>query len=290
MNAGKSSDGIEANDFSNQEFPSEVIKEILNKVTDINQEGTAYTLITENSATSTSLTRQERLVSVFERGVLNANWLKEDLDKISLSHKVHTGTPVDEVHKNRRGDVFFNIVGRTSSAYAGTQFFGEPEVELPDQNEISHVLGDFSGPANKIAIIFDLNQYHPTYKEDERDTKSDNFISENRKPKSRTYTNQHFSKILDKEGFPKAGYDYGHLLAHRIPPRFFKGVIIADLDGKLENTINELLKVMKESPSGLLPIYDDKGNLLWPKKIAHEEIVEVSKKENVQDASVELTG
>ena len=65
----------------------------------------------------------------------------------------------------------------------------------------------------------------------------------------------------------------------RIPPRFFKGVVLnlsevneADRALVINQIVGTILKAGKDHPDRLLPIYDIKGNLLWPELVSYSKI------------------
>lgn len=66
------------------------------------------------------------------------------------------------------------------------------------------------------------------------------------------------------------------MVFNRVAPRLFKGVIISCKDTKeREKLKSDIVEIMKKKGKDLLPIYDEKGNLLWPQEIYHEDIVKM---------------
>lgn len=80
----------------------------------------------------------------------------------------------------------------------------------------------------------------------------------------------------------------GFVAGRRIAPREFKGIVVntehlEDLEAELKNIIETMFKTSEtKGKELLLPIYDLNGNMLWPKKMSHEEIVQIKEKEVAQ--------
>lgn len=89
--------------------------------------------------------------------------------------------------------------------------------------------------------------------------------------------------LIDEEGRPKAHTEYGFELANRVPPRYFTGII--DDYGPAENIAN-LLKEKKN----FIPIYNKRGDLLWPKKMSYEEVKKfVAKRDKKKEENEKTT-
>lgn len=115
------------------------------------------------------------------------------------------------------------------------------------------------------------------------------FINED--PKKRKYGR--FRGSLDfftKEGETQAGEIEGFRTPLRISPRKFEGIAIdkkylseiklntQENQIDLEENIIRMLTRSMESNNVFVPIYDYEGNLLWPRKLSHEEIVQMNEK------------
>ncbi len=78
---------------------------------------------------------------------------------------------------------------------------------------------------------------------------------------------------------PKETFARGYMLAGRIPPRFFTGVVIGGRDiyyGKIEigmllDNARKVAKIM-EKVGVVLPVYSIRGDLLWPEFKDYEDI------------------
>lgn len=151
--------------------------------------------------------------------------------------------------------------------------------------------GDFSNLWTKdgLAVIFDLDKYSL----DQKDRRYEEAY--NMPGKRLTYT---------AIGAPHAEYgnqinpNYGFKAYYRVPPRFFTGLVSIfpkwnipeDMDDQkdyleslhLQAIISSELEVWKDKTDLLLPIYDDKGSLLWPKKMSYEEVKQFVKDRDEQ--------
>lgn len=80
--------------------------------------------------------------------------------------------------------------------------------------------------------------------------------------------------LIDKEGKPLSTTEYGFELFARVAPRYFRGLVLGNRykDSDLKKIISQMEQVYQGRKNLLLPIYDDNGNLLWPKKMSREEV------------------
>ena len=60
----------------------------------------------------------------------------------------------------------------------------------------------------------------------------------------------------------------------RIAPREFVGIMVIQPKRK-----REVIRAIKTTRAAL-PVYDDKGNLIWPRRMTHQEIVRMMGKKN----------
>lgn len=95
------------------------------------------------------------------------------------------------------------------------------------------------------------------------------------------------AKLEEAEGFGdifrNPDTDDGFVVGKRIAPRKFRGIIYRASDRKSfeENNSKDTENVLRiietlasnDNKAGLIPIYDQWGNLWWPKRISHEEII-----------------
>lgn len=82
--------------------------------------------------------------------------------------------------------------------------------------------------------------------------------------------------------------EYGFIGPVRIPPKLFEGIVFSVVEwegntatyskdrkkwqNRAKALANAQMKIDKEKPENLVPIYDIQGNLYWPKKMTYEEV------------------
>lgn len=71
-------------------------------------------------------------------------------------------------------------------------------------------------------------------------------------------------------------------ITHRVSPRHFRGIVLGRgsfSDEELAARISRLTNTMRvteiNTPERLMPVYDEHGNLLWPKQMKYEEILKI---------------
>jgi hypothetical protein len=187
---------------------------------------------------------------------------------------VRTKDPEEKKKKERH--VFFNIVGEFHNEDMGRRFdvVNEAQREWLDSMTIkdSYWFKDKQShePNNAVAIIFDKKGL-PYFSDD------------------------------PKGGVPRS--EHGFAGPVRVAPRKFTGVVVQCTDTvktknqygdetetrvlstdpeKWQRSANDLaetlLKTNEMSPDRLIPIYDVYGNMLWPKKMSHEEVQKMLQK------------
>ncbi|MFA6973134.1 MAG: hypothetical protein WC238_00145 [Parcubacteria group bacterium] len=282
-----------------QELSPEVIEMIMGKVQDINEIGTAYSVVTSGRDTTKNILKD---------GFLGNNWTS---NKESWAKKIR---------KEKKGVVFFNIVGTERDR---TDF---KKNSLNEYNAIAKSYY-FKQKGREIAIIFDLKPFRPAsphkYKYADREKQEgrtfryardydmnyeiEDHITPSRETAKQFYEGELYDEyggvdnmkhngLLEKEHkfsedewalwIPKVDTERGFTLSYRIPPRLFKGIVFQpDTDYlKIEKLTPERMSeetknialIMKEACGEktelYLPIYDKTGNLLWPKQMSYEEV------------------
>ncbi len=248
------------------EIRPEIVERILEKVQDINQPGTAFTVIGAGSKDELKYFKY-----VLEEGVLGNSF---------------------------RG-LFFNVVGKMRGLSGGMEIkrsywfqkeaSGERRVgiifSLDNLKEIPPIRDDSEQPEGT---------YHPyvfNIGSDERKSFGIGKDSAELDPE-KIKKNPRFEEMVkwgmvDKDGrfiphdddgyrMPSAGFDRVELKGIVIKPEtiYFNDIrtekTIIDV---LREVINELIKNYDERSSKLLlPIYDTNGNLLWPKQMSYQEV------------------
>lgn len=240
-----------------QELSPEQIEKIMAKVEDINASGNAF-----------SVALLSKLRGILSDGLLGHSYFWPESKGQRVGAMVNKKTWAKNTRVNKNALVHFNITDR---------MLDEKNSKFPIAN--STWMRDDED--DKIAVLFDLSKY-----------KEDAPIADATKDKlgNRTYRiHKHYAdeKLADSM--------YGFTLSHRVPPRFFKGIVIKLVTGeKYKNEYgalrgvecrnpaqyreqaNKIGKIMQETYQDendfLLPIYTKYGGLLWPKYMKHEEV------------------
>lgn len=277
--------------IDSKELSPEIIKEIMEKVQDIDEKETGYVCINIDSH---EFPDSKKIEDILKNGLLGTNRKRRGDD--GSYFPINKENWAEGVRKDKSALVQFNIVGRTNDIKEmkkramenqgkeewrltgivwGRSFnikdsaVAEKIIKSPEINICYYSLHYKVG--NKIFIIFDTSNF--------KDGKSSEDIS--------------FSDIEEKSKiYTKFGdtTEMGYGLSFRVAPRFFKGIVLKTpftkggdfripLTSELLDTDTE--KAFKEADSILeifhklnyyLPIYDSMGNLLWPKQISYEEV------------------
>jgi hypothetical protein len=209
---------------------------------------------------------------------------KPKRDQIIDQYKAHLSS--------NEGDllVHFNIVGRMRWPHFSRE---------PVGHNIFKDSAFLGGEGTSIALVFDLSAFiekNPeddlekwTYKSNDPETLKI-FNQTKRKVKALQIGDyelrnkiQSPQKNFDENGFPRSESQWGFVLAPRIPKRLLRGIIFSSKEGEEAETVDLLSKTMmkasEEYGTPILPIYDVKGNIWWPKKIDYRDI-----KKSLQDA------
>lgn len=280
------------------ELSPEVIEKIIAKVQDINEYGTAYSSIS-NAYTNDP----EILESILKNGLLGRT---ADRDS-GLS--IYSNMPPEKwyarnVKRNQHGQTYFNIVGRTD--FKGDE---DPIPNTPEMNYCS------MSRTRAINFIFDLSYFHEAdlnfYRKllkGEIDTQEE-LVKKHRyycadliQPGANDMTKRQFEESLKKlinlyyEKDPgkaekvediKSPPVLGFVTKTRIPPKFFRGIIIGHASEslykneeeiateekrRLNLAITSMKKTYKDKLNLFIPIYSVNGDLLWPKQMSYEEV------------------
>ncbi|MBI2056316.1 MAG: hypothetical protein HYT37_02960 [Candidatus Sungbacteria bacterium] len=260
-----------------KELSPEVIEKIMEKVQDINKKGTAYHVLGAYGERGNSL---GKLPKVLHEGILGTG--------------LHSGPwkePWAEATRKREGGLWlcFNIVGRANSFK-----------RTSDQNPIE-IKKSYWWLSGSIGIIFDPSSFKEI-SPDERNKENKNvksfwnagegmqeiwkkYFKGLRPGDPRILEHPEFERlkqhnIIDENGFPKADTEHGFEIFSRVSPRFFKGIVVArdfggvkslGLHGNSVEFEKEIIEIMQEEKV-LLPVYDENGNLLWPKPMWYEQV------------------
>jgi len=215
----------------------EIVQKIMDKVIDLNSKEDEYAFSGLRNPKGKEYT--ELVGSVLRHGLLAS------FPRDSKSAEIFTAK--EWAQKIKKADtvphVYFHI--RNSQWYGG----GERTDRLKDY------LGGFP------KFIFDLEDY----KESMVFAGHQMLHSEKKLAKEnlRSYT---------PAGWPVA--DHGFRTPFNIPAKHFKGIILQkDTPRKtVTETARLMAEVYRNSPDRMMPIYDEEGNILWPKKMTKEEV------------------
>lgn len=259
------------------ELGPEVIETVMGKIEDIRVPGTAFHVLNANRYQKNK--KEETLGHMLRDGILGLTRERVSEEQRAAGEKrppSHTqrGAYIEDLKSGKLPTVFFDIVGRNT-----------------DQD--GFWLGHASG---KIAIIFDLSHFVDGIGQQQdferqldtlRENRSTNpwkdYLKEHVKigkyfPTDGTFPNKPFG--WTKDGKSIGQIDMGHQLFGRVSPRHFKGIILeppsdtAVQDEMIRKIVEIQLNVYKLQPEKLLPIYNRAGDLLWPKQLRHEKIIE----------------
>ncbi|OGZ84814.1 MAG: hypothetical protein A2599_00585 [Candidatus Staskawiczbacteria bacterium RIFOXYD1_FULL_39_28] len=216
-----------------QKEPAETTDLVMEKLEDINRKGLAYSVVSRES----------------EHSHDNLKW--------ALSNGL----------ANNEG-VYFNITGRAQDMKSG-------------RSEMSRSYW-FRSTEDAVAIIFDLNnceeinlgsleiteknrEYTPQF---HQFRKIENYLKNGVIPADDPHFEE-FRKtnLISETGRPNPDSEFGFKSTiQKLEQSEFKGVVV-----KGSINLNAIIAQMEKS-NCLLPVYDENGNLLWPKQMSHEEV------------------
>ena len=247
-----------------EELSSEEIEKVLEKVQDINQEGTATHGLGYSDTKGDLGNREERfarnlavLEVVLHTGLIarapinfDARKLEGTLELRKLKAKEELLT-ARNLKPERRKEMWKSTVG---------VFF---HIKHPDRDE-----WNFSHPDN-VTIIFDYEKL------------------------KKKLTGRRAATYSSKTPLQEAGEG---AVKNRIAPRFFRGIVLTTHGAKIrrdgekfvwdefpklnqeiiEKRIDEIVdaskKTFREKHNLYIPIYDNDGNLYWPKQMSYEDV------------------
>ncbi|MBI2356402.1 MAG: hypothetical protein HYV13_04330 [Candidatus Doudnabacteria bacterium] len=249
------------------ELSPEEESQIMKKVQDINTPGMAVHAIlplldSRHFGRDNLKSRMIALDKILRAGLLGENILNASHTKNEEEWKI-------DVRKRKPVAVFFNIIGRDIST-------------IDQRGTWMNRFDDLYDTKNPLGIIFDLK----TFKEDS----SSDYLSSNRLQRGYKYKNRHFG-AHGRYGSHTYDPAYGFALTFRVPPRMFKGVVFRldensnkgpGLESNLDRAkeIAQLMLTSSNDRATLLPVYDIKGNLWWPRQLTYEEVKKLVAEKN----------
>lgn len=263
-----------------QELSPEVIEEVMEKVQDINEAGTAYTVL----GAFPQKYSLGILPKVLHEGVLGTSSMQGPWKEKWA-----------EAARGRKNMCLcFNIVGRS----VGFK-------KVSDDVENLEIKKSYRWQADSVGVIFDLAPFHEEAPHERGRAGKRNIKSfwndwnegdgmgeiwkkyfnglEPGDPKILEHPDferlrQH--NIVDGKGMPISSTEFGFVLFPRVAPRHFKGLVLGRKLGGIKNYgghglvleyPKEITSIMQEEDV-LLPVYDENGNLLWPKPMWYKDV------------------
>ena len=277
-----------------RELSPEIMEKIMEKVSDINESGTAYTVITTNSPEKYN----DRILSIFKNGVLGGQpgMPRKKSEWTRLLQRKGKGP--------KAAPVFFNIIGRSRNTAPNSG----GELERFNSGRL-----EYEG----VAIIFDINKFievglplsrdygkgedrlNPkdtvgyeavlepyTYwapRPDDADSidrffKKNGIVSAEQLRKAWNPGSEELKAVskelpylVSPDGLIQPDSEYGFVLAYRINPGLFRGIVLPNKEDP--EAFKEIMReVGKNGTEFLIPIYNRQGDLLWPTKMSYEDV------------------
>lgn len=264
------------------ELTPEVEEKIMDKVIDIDEYGTAFSSLSFQSSPELSEITT-RLQDTLRYGFLGTSG---EGNETTLSNEARLTKWQQDMRTWNipESQVWFNIVGRMSG--------------IKGQNQI-----DKSGmiSINGIAMVFDISSFKELPAGKIRDIHQpgrpkEHIVGTFSADTDRTVMHA-ISEAISRGGkyrkFSHQVPEYkGFHTPFRIAPRLFQGLVL-DTSNPYSNNLAVYLKTMLDvycdKPEMLLPLYDENGNLLWPRQMSYEEVKKfVARRKASQD--VPLSG
>ncbi|OHB20771.1 MAG: hypothetical protein A2939_02395 [Parcubacteria group bacterium RIFCSPLOWO2_01_FULL_48_18] len=194
------------------------------------------------------------------------------------------------MRKHKRGAVYFNIVGRASS---NDWRFEEGTTQI-DWSGYSGGHDTSGKRVETITLIFDLSPFkekEPRRAYAEVSERSKEYRIDDPQAaaawqglqKGRE-TTEELKEIglMNEKSELLADTEYGFVLSYRVAPRLFGGIVVRPSSEDPEVVVKRvheiaslMLEAYRDKKAPLVPIYDSKGNLLWPKSLAYKDVKEL---------------
>ncbi len=290
------------------ELSQEIIEKIMAKVQDINEYGTAFSVVSSEYPTPKIETGESKLESIFKYGLLGVSPDQPGVNRAGFSNKTDKHAYVEQIKEKNAPEVFFSIVGRVKENYSGS---------------VASYGYYFRNHGDNVAVMFDLRHYKeaPVSEDDKLDR---NTFWPHQNTNTEFTSERMKSFFTNSRGEIVSAVEYGFRLSSRVPPRNFNGAIFQmrgvlsedaltekirvkieensypgqnldylkdesfwrtvesviyedekrpeELTGRAKKIATEMMVADKEKLDLLVPIYDIHGNLWWPKQMSYEEV------------------
>lgn len=250
------------------ELTPEIEHTVMVKVKDINEFGTAFTTLTSVGTGEPDVEILERILGF---GVLGGSRGKETPEDAIKTWKQKVKDR--DVDKSK---IWFNIVGRME----GYLSMNNISSGLPGLKLIFSIKSFEEMPPGTIP---NFGPTHGTFKEKakmyNRFSGNPAFRSEKMAGTAKYYFEKAVHRIKrDDQKFQSRHQEYeqrGFITPFRISPRIFEGLVLQrGKESYLDEVVATMIKADKDRLDRLIPIYDDSGNLLWPRQMSYEEVKE----------------
>lgn len=265
-----------------QEYQERIYKQILDKMTDVLLPGTAFSSLSlppnpEDAAENgVGIEKFKHFEEVMRNGLIGAggesSGIYSSADRIELWKK-HVADR--DVHQSR---VWFNIVGRMEEKFAH-------KYRDIDKNDLEKGYGG-------VIVTFDLSKFNelPPGQLDsleKRGGKGVNSITFSADKQTLStfrpfaketgqYAYERVKAMGQKTPFQstfKSDPVFGFETPYRVSAGLFTGIILNEYYQQyLPQIVESLQAADAERPDRLVPIYDSKGNMLWPTQMSVEQI------------------
>lgn len=209
---------------------------VIDKMCDIATPGVAYK---ELSGPDDIVTK------VFKEGILGGSY--RNARSGDYDAPITADNWAKTVHKNKNSLVFFNISGRTRFEASFRNLVHNSDPEMKYYLRSSERIG-----GAETFIVFDLDSYkeRPSFGFGQSDTEHHDQLINNQRGRSfiKGIDELSYRQIPERPNHPLEYYEehnrkapaaYGFALSYRVPPRFFKGVVILDTPLKEAISVDE---------------------------------------------------
>lgn len=187
--------------------------------------------------------------------------------------------------RNDKDHLFFNIIGRsirpymigdTNSSYGDGLIFDISKVieEAPikrytdGKNEGSDHFtagkqGTYSCVDNSVVNLW--NELYDNLKPGDEKIIQD--VQEGK------HKEKYLKEHVDEDGLPRSNREFGYAYFGKISPALFQGLIMQKKE-QLDRFVSVMEGVLKKNYNLYIPIYDSSGDLLWPRQMSYEEVIQ----------------
>lgn len=278
-------------DNSEGQLSPEVLEKVMEKVQDVNRYGTAWSIVPEG-----------RLKNIFTDGLLGVSEDREGINRCNFYNENSKELFISDVRKRHESnfspDVYFNVVGRQ-------EHYGD---QLISKNQRISDVSYYFIDEDALAILFDLSSFQEVSVENNRRLGYKKFglhehfsnpeiysVTKNDKGESMSPIEYGFrlsprmsprliqgllfykaKKLTSEEILTIPGLNPSKNFFFDEEGRYYlfrQGWFTEENNDEiLEKRAKEIVIKMFEAKKTLVPVYDYKGNLWWPKRMSYEEV------------------